>query len=157
MPSGKKPTIVEGVQSKKHYLYNTWVQMRQRCFNEGCVPYPYYGGRGITVCDRWASSFSSFVEDMGPRPEGASLDRIDNDGDYTPENCKWSTKEEQMQNRGGRKDNTIGVPNVNKRNDSGGYRLNLKRGGLFLNKTFRTLEAAIEARDNFLKEIEQNA
>ena len=79
--------------------YTTWVSMRARCKYKSSPSYPNYGRRGITVCERWASSFENFLEDMGVRPEGTSIDRIDNDGSYTPENCKWSTRKEQNRNQ----------------------------------------------------------
>lgn len=74
--------------------------MIQRCYNPNNPKYPRYGGRGITVCDRWMgdNGLSNFIEDMGQPPAGLSLDRIDNDGNYEPTNCKWSTSSEQSNN-----------------------------------------------------------
>lgn len=78
-------------------IYNIWKAMRQRCMNKNSFDYKWYGGRGITICDRW-NVFNNFFEDMGHKPEGKSLDRIDNDFGYSPENCKWSTQKEQVNN-----------------------------------------------------------
>lgn len=84
---------------RRHYLYRTYISMKTRCYYEKTNNFHNYGGRGIKVCDRWLESFSNFLEDMGDRPEGMSLDRIDNDGNYCKENCKWSTRTEQAMNR----------------------------------------------------------
>jgi hypothetical protein len=78
--------------------YGSWSGMRNRCLNPSEPRYPDYGGRGITVCARW-DDFANFLADMGERPDGLTLDRIDNDGNYEPGNCKWSTPLEQSQNR----------------------------------------------------------
>jgi hypothetical protein len=72
--------------------------MIQRCYNPNNKGYKNYGGRGIKVCARWLESFENFYEDMGDCPKGLTLDRKDNDGDYTSENCRWATKEEQQNN-----------------------------------------------------------
>lgn len=83
----------------KSITRNTWKLMIRRCY---CVKDNYYynyGGRGITVCDRWRESFKNFLDDMGERPKDMTLDRIDNDGPYCKENCKWATKDEQEYNK----------------------------------------------------------
>jgi len=80
-------------------LYHVWASMKDRCYNKNNKAYPDYGGRGITVCDRWRDSYATFASDMGDRPDGTSIDRIDNDGNYEPGNCKWSTRQEQQRNQ----------------------------------------------------------
>lgn len=83
----------------KHPLYYCYQDMKSRCLRKSHPSYKDYGGRGINICDRWLKSFWDFVEDLGDRPIGKSLDRIDNDLGYSPENCKWSTPKEQVDNR----------------------------------------------------------
>ena len=82
--------------------YNSWTGMMQRCYSQNATSYHRYGARGIKVCEAW-QTFANFLADMGERPEGKTLDRKDNNGNYEPSNCQWSTPKEQAANRRKRK------------------------------------------------------
>lgn len=79
--------------------YYVWASMKDRCSNPNAKQYADYGGRGIKVCERWINSYENFYADMGPRPPGYSIDRIDNNLGYEPDNCRWASKKTQQRNR----------------------------------------------------------
>ena len=97
----RRVNTVHGQAVRGHMTptYNSWMQMRRRCRDPKHGQWANYGGRGITVCDRWRDSFANFLADMGERPDGTSIDRIDNDGNYEPGNCRWATPLEQSHNK----------------------------------------------------------
>lgn len=103
-----------GENRGKNPLYSVHQAMRRRCYNPNSDHYKYYGARGIKVCDRWLgpSGFAHFAEDMGNKPEGMTIDRIDNDGDYTPDNCRWATRSTQQINQRINSVNTSGYKGV---------------------------------------------
>jgi len=94
----KNVVIHGGARKGNDGSYRIWRLMFLRCENPDNISYPLYGARGISVCERWRS-FPAFREDMGPRPPGLTLERVDNEGDYTPENCVWATLSQQARNK----------------------------------------------------------
>lgn len=133
-----------------HYLYPTWSSIKQRCYNKENKDYHLYGARGIYLCPRWLYSFKNFVEDMGERPKGYSIDRINNDGPYSPQNCKWSSSFEQRKNQRIRSDNKSGEEGIS-------IKGNLWRVVVTVDKkwtqvgTYYTKKEAIAAKQAFLK------
>ena len=126
-------------------MYKAWTQMLQRCNNPNTKEFPAYGGAGIRVCERWYD-FENFLADMGARPEGTSLDRIDGTRGYEPGNCRWATAKEQLANRrpyGLSKANSTGVSGVHWKPSHGKFVARATVGGkrIYLG-FFKTLDEA---------------
>jgi hypothetical protein len=101
-----KTTVTEEIKKTR----KSWESMKTRCLNPKDLRYKNYGGRGVKICDLWKNSFKNFLDDMGERPEGKTLDRINTDGNYEPSNCRWSSNREQCNN----KRNNIFISHQNK-------------------------------------------
>lgn len=127
--------------------HNSWSLMKNRCYCPSATSYPYYGGRGIKICDRWlgVDGFDNFLEDMGPRPEGCTLDRIDSDGDYCPENCRWADIHTQTANRRIKKQGNS-ITGVFYREDQDSWAASLTVNKIEHRKYFKSKQKAIEYR-----------
>lgn len=143
-----------GLPKKFPSEHKAWEGMKSRCYNRNIPNYNDYGGRGIKVCDRWLGvyGFRNFLNDMGAKPDGKtmggrsiwSLDRIDVNGDYMPENCRWATIYEQSRNR---RNNRL-VPCIKYLKDKNKkYCLDFRAENKIFNKCYYTLEEAIAVRD----------
>lgn len=141
--------LVHGYRPREHPLYSVWADMKSRCNNPGETGYDNYGGRGITYCEQWRD-FANFAEDMWPKPPGTSLERRDNDGNYSKDNCVWATRLQQAKNRRTFKNNKVGIAGVvvlprggfNARYNSDGVRYDLGN--------FDTAREAAEVRREFV-------
>ena len=138
-----------------HRFYNTWNNMIQRCTNPKNKRYKDYGARGITVCEEWldVATFISWAEATRPNIEGYSLDRIDNDKGYSPENCRWADKTTQAINQRIGKNNKSGYVGIYyyKKYNTWGADIRINKISKYIG-TFKTLEEAVQARDNYIVE-----
>ncbi len=145
--------ITHGLRTNK--FYQTWNGMVQRCTNPKNSSYKDYGARGITVCEEWldVSNFVAWAEATYPNIEDATLDRIDNDKGYSPENCTWSDKTTQRINQRIRKDNKSGVVGVRYYDRDGVWTAYISINNAHKHiGSFKTLEEAVLARDNYIIE-----
>lgn len=134
----------------KHPLYHTWHNMVVRCHSPNATGYANYGAKGITVCAAWRDNLQQFIQDMGPRPANHSLDRIDNNLGYSPENCRWADAPTQGHNKGIMNTNTSGVKGVSWNKRRGMWRAFFElNGDRLLDNHYTTLESAIAARHKY--------
>jgi hypothetical protein len=147
-----KQRIIHGLSrhsSTQHYLYSTWEGMRLRCNNPNFKQYKDYGGRGIKVCKRW-NDFRLFLADMGERPEGYTIDRINNDGNYEPSNCRWASWCEQATHNSRSND----IPGIAYRKQDNLWNATLMvRGEKKLNQSFKNKTDAVKARKQAEKQF----
>lgn len=141
-----------GLPKKYPIEYRTYRSMLNRCYNQNYKTSEHYSGRGITVCERWLgpNGFENFLKDMGERPSNKhSLDRIDNDNGYSPDNCRWATWIEQEGNRRTNND-CVGV---SRHNQNGGWSAYISIDGKRRTKCFRTKEEAVLQRKAWEKSL----
>ena len=144
----RKSFRVDGKPRYRHPLYQTWKNMRRRCNDTKDKSYPNYGGRGIAVGPEWLNDFPRFVLDMGPKPEGAILDRIDPDGNYSKDNCRWVNRNLSSFNTRLAVNNSSGKTGVYPIRDSGRYSAVIrKEGRLCYLGSFDSYEQAVSARE----------
>ena len=150
-----KQKITHGLTNSR--FYSTWVDMVKRCSDIKNKDYKDYGGRGITVCEEWLDirNFIAWCDLTYPNIEGVSLDRIDNDGNYEPSNCRWVTKSEQVINQRMKITNTSGYKGViwNKKNSNWAAVIGIATKKVYIG-SFKIKEDAVLARDNYI--IENN-
>lgn len=137
--------------------YKIWSGMLKRCKNTNDIRYGDYGGRGITVCQRWADNFENFFQDMGPRPKKFTIERVKNNGNYEPNNCVWAPQSVQNKNQRQLKSNTSGVTGVTLHRATGKWLVRIGHEGKRLHiGLFATIEEAAAARIKVMAQYNYN-